>query len=259
MKSPYFVLIPLLSLLAGLLTGCSKSTPPESVQPVSSPAAQAASAALDNSTLGGISGTISFSGPAPKLSALDFSADPACPSDLQPQDVVLIKGGKLANVFVYVKSGLGRTLVSPSEPAVLDQKGCRYVPHVLGLMVGQALKVLNDDNAEHNVHPMPKNNGEWNEMQMPRGQPIVKIFGHPETMIPVRCNQHPWMQMYINVMDNPFFAVSGDDGSFVINNLPPGEYTLAAVHEKFGEQTMKVRVAPKQQARADFMFAAAQK
>jgi plastocyanin len=259
MKSPYRVLLLLSSLLAGLSAGCSKSPAPQSAQPVNSPAPQSASTTIDKSTLGGITGTISFSGPAPKLPALDFSADPACPADPQPQDVVLIRGGKLANVLVYVKGGVGRTFMPPSEPVVLDQKGCRYIPHVLGVMVGQPLKVLNDDNAEHNVHPMPKNNQEWNESQMPRGQPITKTFQHPEIMMPVKCNQHPWMQMYVNVMDNPFFAVSGDDGSFHIHDLPPGEYTVAAIHEKFGEQTMKVTVAPKQTASANFIFSAGPK
>jgi plastocyanin len=259
MKSCYSVLLLLLSLVAGSLAGCSKSSAPESAQPTNSPSTQNASPAIDKSTVGDIAGTISFSGQAPKFPALDFSADPACPADPQPQDAVVIKDGKLANVLVYVKSSLGRTFPAPSEPVVLDQKGCRYVPHVIGLMVGQPLKVLNDDNAEHNVHPMPKNNEEWNESQMPRAQPITKTFLHPEIMIPVKCNQHPWMQMYVNVMDNPLFAISGEDGSFHIKDLPPGEYTLAAVHEKFGEQTMKVTVAPKQQAAADFIFTAARK
>jgi plastocyanin len=186
-----------------------------------------------------------------------MSADPACPADAQPQDVAVIKNGRLANVFVYVKSGMGAgSFAPPSDPVVLDQKGCRYFPHILAVMVGQPVKVLNSDDAEHNVHPMPQHNDEWNESQMPRGKPIVKTFEHPEIMMPVRCNQHQWMQMYVNVMDNPYFAVSGEDGSFQIKDLPPGEYTLAAIHEKFGEQTLKITVAPKQTASANFTFSA---
>ncbi|HLJ28047.1 MAG TPA: carboxypeptidase regulatory-like domain-containing protein [Candidatus Angelobacter sp.] len=215
---------------------------------------------MDKSTLGSISGTISFKGLAPKLPALDMGQDPACPPDPQTADVVLVKNGKLANVFVYVKSGLGQaSFAPPSEPVVLDQKGCRYAPHVLGLMVGQLLKVMNNDNAEHNIHPMPQHNDPWNESQMPRGQPIVKTFQHPEIMMPVQCNQHPWMMMYVNVLPHPFFAVSAGDGSFQIKDLPPGEYTLAAIHEKFGEQTLKITVAAKETASANFVFAAAQK
>ena len=186
---------------------------------------------------------------------LDLSADPACPPDPQPPDVVVVNNGKLANVFIYVKQGLEKfSFGPPTEPAVLDQKKCRYVPHVLGLMVGQKLRVLNDDSAEHNVHPMARNNPQWNESQMPHGDPIVKSFQHPELMMPVECNQHPWMEMYLNVMEHPYFAVSAEDGSFQIKNLPPGEYTVGAIHEKFGEQTVKVTVAPKQTAAANFAF-----
>jgi plastocyanin len=247
----------LLFTVALLLLGCSKSPAPESV---ASPTPQNTPAAVDKSTLGAISGTVSFKGIAPKLRSLDMSQDPACPTEPQPADVVLVKNGKLANVLVYIKSGLPQAAYSPpSEPVVLDQKGCRYIPHVLAVMAGQPLKVLNNDNAEHNVHPMPKQNAAWNESQMPRGEPIVKTFQHPEIMMPVQCNQHPWMQMYLSVLEHPFFAVSAEDGSFQIRDLPPGDYTLAAIHEKFGEQTMKVTVAPKLTVSANFAFSAAQK
>lgn len=189
------------------------------------------------------------------MEMLDMTQDPACPPSPQAPDVAVIKNGKLANVFVYVKDAdkLG-PLAAPSEPVVMDQKGCHYSPHILGLMVGQPLKVLNTDIAEHNVHPMPRNNPEWNESQMPGATPLVKTFLHPEIMMPVRCSQHPWMQMYVNVLPHPFFAVSGDDGSYQIKDLPAGEYTLVAVHEKFGEQTSQIKVAPKQTASANFVF-----
>ena len=242
-----------------LVVGCSKSPEPQSGAPSAIQTAQAP-APVDKSTLGSIFGTISFKGAAPKLPALDLSADPACPPDPQPQDVVVIKNGHLANVFVYIKSGLPKgSYPLPAQPAVLDQKGCRYVPHVMGLMAGQRFEVRNSDNAEHNVHPMPKHNSEWNESQNPHGQPIVKTFQHPEMMMPVQCNQHPWMEMYVNVLEHPFFAVSNEDGSFQIKDLPPGEYTVTAVHEKFGEQSMQVTVAPKQSASAHFAFSGAAK
>lgn len=241
------------SALFLILQGCSQSPSPPPT--ISSEPKKATPTVIDKSTVGAITGTVTFKGPVPKLLTLDMTSDPACPADAQPQDVVLIKNGKLANVFLYIKSGLGEaSLAPPAEPVVLDQKGCRYVPHVLGLMVGQPLKVLNNDDAQHNVHPMPQHNDEWNESQMPRGQPLIKTFQHPEMMLPVQCNQHQWMKMYVNVMENPYFAVSGEDGSFHIKDLPPGGYTLAAIHEKFGEQTVKVTVAPKETANADFVF-----
>ena len=147
--------MPLL-LLFLLLLGCSKS---ENSQGTTTAPPQSAPTVVDKATAGTITGIIFLTGAAPKFRLLDMSADPACPPTPQPGDVVVAKNGKLANVFIYIKEGLGQgPFRAPSDPATFDQKGCRYAPHVLGLMVGQPLKILNSDNAEHNVHPMPKNN-----------------------------------------------------------------------------------------------------
>ncbi|HET9364569.1 MAG TPA: carboxypeptidase regulatory-like domain-containing protein, partial [Candidatus Angelobacter sp.] len=208
-------------------------------------------------TAGSISGVVSFIGVPPKLKPLDMTQDPGCPSSPQPSDAVVVSSGKLANVFVYVKEGLPQgTFAVPSDSVVLDQKGCRYNPHMMGIMAGQQFKVLNTDTANHNIHDMPQSNPAWNESQSPTDKPIFKTFATPEMMIPIQCNQHPWMRAYINVMSHPYFAVSAADGSFTIKNLPPGDYTLAAVHEKFGEQTMHVKVSPKMDTDARFTFAA---
>jgi plastocyanin len=244
----------LLALVAlGITAGCGKS------QPASEPAAPAqkpATISIDASTAGVITGVVSFAGMPPKVKPLDMTADPGCPTGPQPAEVVQLKDGKLANVFVYVKEGLpqGKFAVG-GETVVLDQKGCRYNPHVIGIMAGQPLKILNSDTADHNIHDMPSNNPPWNESQMPTDKPIIKTFPNPEMMIPVQCNQHPWMRAYINVMPHPYFAVSAADGRYEIRNLPPGEYTLAAVHERFGEQTMKIKVGAKETAKAPFIFA----
>src|SRR5438270_3921101 len=236
-----------------VLAGCSKS---QSASEPSS-AAKPGTISVDTATAGSISGVVSFKGASPKLKPLDMTQDPGCPSSPQPPDAVVVNGGKLANVFVYVKEGLPQgTFAVPSELVVLDQKGCRYNPHILGIMAGQPLKVLNSDTADHNIHDMPSINKPFNESQMPTSKPIIKTFAQPEMMIPVQCNQQPWMRAYINVMQHPYCAVSAADGSFTIKNLPPGEYTLAAVHEKFGEQTMKVKVGPKMDTDARFVFAA---
>jgi hypothetical protein len=185
---------------------------------------------------------------------LDMSQDPACPPGPQPSDSTRPTSA-MPNIFVYIKEGLGTARFAvPGEPAVLNQVGCRYVPHVMGIMVGQPLEVRNDDRAQHNVHPMPRANNEWNESQMPHGKPIVRVFQRPEMMMPIQCNQHPWMKMYLNVMEHPYFAVTGADGRYEIRNLPPGEYTLAAVTEKLSEQTVKIKVEPKGAAKADFIF-----
>jgi plastocyanin len=218
---------------------------------------------IDTSTAGTISGAVSLKGQSPKMKPLDMTADPGCPTGPQPAEVVVLSSDKLgqgfiANVFIYVKEGLPQGNFSvPAEPVVLDQKGCRYIPHMLGIVAGQPLKITNTDTADHNIHDMPSKNPPFNESQMPTDQPITKKFAAPEMMIPVQCNQHPWMRAYINVMSHPYFAVSSTNGSFEIKNLPPGEYTIAAVHEKFGEQTMKVKVGPKENAKAAFVYSAA--
>jgi hypothetical protein len=248
--------VPWSLLLVLALLGC-KSSQPTPPQP-SSPA-QLLTVTIDPATAGSIGGVITFKGAPPKLPLLDMTQDPGCPPQPQPSDAIVVKNGKLANVFVYVREGLPQgTFPVPSEPVVLDQKGCRYIPHVMGLMAGQPLKILNTDTADHNIHPMPSKNPQWNESQMPTDPPIIKAFAKPEMMVPLQCNQHPWMRAYVSVMSHPYFAVSAADGSFEIKNLPPGEYTLVAVHEKFGEQTMKVKVGPKESAKADFSFAAGQ-
>ena len=213
---------------------------------------------IDPSASGTISGMVSLKGRPAAMKALDMSSDPGCPTGPQPGEVVVANGGKLANVFVYVKEGLPQgDFAVPTEPVVLDQKGCRYIPHMLGIMAGEPLKITNTDTADHNIHDMPGKNQPFNESQMPTDQPITKKLATPEMMIPVQCNQHPWMRAYINVMTHPYFAVSAADGSFEIRNLPPGEYTIAAVHEKFGEQTIRVKVGPKETAKATFVFSAA--
>ena len=247
----------MVALIFVLIAGCDQAQKPPSTA-ASEP--QKATAVVDKNTAGSISGVISFQGAISRMPMLDMSSDPACPPDPQPPDVVLLKNGKLANVFVYVKDAdkLG-TFAATGDPMVMDQKGCHYAPHVLGLMAGQPLKIMNTDKAEHNIHTMPKNNAAWNESQTPSGKPIVKTFEHPEIMMPVQCNQHPWMQMYVNVLPHPFFAVSSTDGTFQIKDLPPGDYTLVAVHEKFGEQTLKVSILPKQTTTADFTFSGARK
>jgi hypothetical protein len=256
MKSHYsFFLLVILSV-----AGCSQrsDTAPSSAA-ASSTSKEKPAAPVDPASAGTITGTVSFRGAPPKLPTLDMSADPMCPQKAQPAETVVVSNGKLANVFVYVKQGLPQgSYPVPSQPVVLDQKECRYFPRMMGVMAKQPLKVLNDDQAIHNIHDMPSNNPQWNETQMPTDQPITKSFTRPEMMVPLQCNQHPWMRAYVNVMPHPYFAVSGADGSFEIRNLPPGDYTLAAVHEKFGERTLNVRVEPQQTAKAPFEYGAVQ-
>jgi plastocyanin len=258
MRMKNVLLLSWMFVLIFVMAACRKSEEPRTQQTNADlhNAATPPATAVDKERTGSIAGTISFTGPSPRLPMLEMTQDPACPSKPQNPEVVAVSRGKLANVFVYVKDGLGNTVYSvPATPVVLDQKECRYIPHVLGLRVGQPLEVRNADTASHNVHPMPAGGDEeWNESQMPGASAIVRTFHHSEIMLPVHCNQHPWMKAYLNIMTHPFFSVSRQDGTFLIQDLPPGDYTLAAVHEKFGEQTMRVKVISKETAQSSFIF-----
>lgn len=259
-RKKWLALTALCSLVLVLaLAGCSKKeeAPSEEAAPTAAPAAKAAP--IDAATVATVTGTIKLDGAAPKARKIDMSQDPACSGGMGMTETVVSEGGNLSNVFVYVKDGLGdRTFAAPTAKVTIDQHGCHYVPHVLGAMTGQTVEILNSDPTTHNIHPSPKNNKEWNESQAPKASPLEKSFAREEVLLPVKCNQHPWMKMYVGVVKSPFFSVSGKDGKFTITGLPPGKYTIAAVHETLGEQTMQVEVGPKESKTADFSFKAAQ-
>lgn len=243
-----------LILITALTLACSRSTTiSEQSSTRSLPKAH-----VDPATAATIAGTVNFTGAPPAPQKIDMSMDTSCSAKDTVYAPIEVTNGHLANALVYIKSGLpGAQYDPPNTEAVLDQNGCRYHPHVLAIMTGQKLKILNSDPTTHNIHSMPqvKGNREWNQSQGPHGDPIVKTsFTAQEVMIPIKCNQHPWMKMYLNVMSHPYFAVTGSDGHFSISGLPPGAYTLAVVHEKLGEQTVQISVVPKEQKQADFAY-----
>lgn len=242
----------LMTVAAMTVLGCSKKS--EEQPAANAPAAAPAATPIDPATAATVSGTVKYDGTAPKAAKIDMSQDPACQGGNTAENVVVV-GGNLENVFVYVKDGLGnRTFDVPAQPVTLDQSGCRYKPHVLGVMAGQTITINNDDPTTHNIHPTPKDNREWNESQAPKAPALEKSFAREEIMLPVKCNQHPWMRMFVNVVKNPFYAVTGPDGKYEIKGLPPGDYTIAFVHEKLGEQDQKVTLAPKDTKTVDASF-----
>ncbi|MEO8168842.1 MAG: carboxypeptidase regulatory-like domain-containing protein [bacterium] len=209
---------------------------------------------------GDVTGKVSFSGTAPKATVLRMDADKVCKAaHKEPQkseEAIVNSNGTLKNVLIYVKDGLGnRKFEASSKKVSFEQKGCMYSPHVLGIQTGQELEVTNDDPTLHNVHSLSKENPQFNVAQPKQGMKLTKKFDKPE-VFKVKCEVHTWMGAYIGVFNNPYFAVTGDDGSFTINKLPAGNYTLEAWHEKFGTQTAKVKVDASGKATADFNFAA---
>jgi len=207
---------------------------------------------------GTITGKVSFDGAAPVSKKIDMSQDANCASSSGDKmtDDTQVADGKLANVFVYLKGGPidSHSFPTPSDAVTLDQQGCRYHPRVIGIQVNQTFRVTNSDNTTHNIHPSPKRNEEWNQMQAQGAPPIEKKFGRPETLIPVKCNQHPWMKANIGVLAHPYFTVSAKDGTYTIKNVPPGSYTLVFWHETLGEQTQQVTVAAKESKTQDITY-----
>lgn len=195
-----------------------------------------------------VTGKVAFTGTAPEMPVLDMNADPYCAGahaePAKSEEVVVNSNGTLKNVFVYVKTGLeGKTFETPATPAVIDQKGCHYEPHVFGIQAGQALQIINSDSTLHNVHGMPKETPEFNLGMPIQGMKLERKFDKPEVMVKFKCDVHPWMNAYIGVLGHPYYAVSGEDGTFKISNLPAGKYTLEAWHEKYGTQTQEIAVA----------------
>src|SRR5712671_4616857 len=193
-----------------------------------------------------VKGVVKFEGSVPKPKQISMSADPSCakqhPSPVFTQEVMTDSKGDLQDVVVFVADGLGdRTFDAPTQPVVVEQKGCMYQPHVLAVRANQPLHVVNDDPTSHNIHPTPANNREWNKAEPP-GTSLDESFPREEIAIPVKCNVHPWMHGYVAVFKHPFFAVTGKDGSFDLSSLPPGTYTVEAWHEKLGTSTQQITV-----------------
>ncbi|CAN5770843.1 hypothetical protein BH24ACI5_BH24ACI5_13450 [soil metagenome] len=244
---------PLAAVLFVTLSACSAGEKP--------PAAAGAfhdAMHVDPATAGGVTGRVSLEGTPPENLLVRMSGDPMCArahaGGITFDNYVVADGG-LDNVFVYVKDGLGNYhFDTPAEPVRLDQQGCRYVPHVIGVRAGQPLEVINSDDTMHNVHALPDVNREFNFAQHTKGQRTSRTFTAAEVMVPLKCDLHPWMKAYVGVVDHPFFAVTTGGGRFDLKSLPPGTYTIEAWHAKAGTQTQQVTIGEKETKDVTFTF-----
>jgi Polysaccharide lyase family 4, domain II len=247
-----------LSCAIVLTAGCSAKPKTE---PASGPVAQPAPSffKVNPATATSLTGTIRFTGKRPIAKKIDMSEDPACVEarhgKAYDESLVIDRKGSVANAFIYVKTGLeGKTFEVPTSPVTIDQSGCWFRPRVLGIQTSQTLQVINSDPVTHNIHPMAEVNREWNHSQGPGDAPLNRRFVKPEVMIRVKCNIHSWMHAFIGVLNHPYFAVSKDDGTFEIKNLPPGTYTIAVWQEILGTQQQQITVTPHNNAVTNFTF-----
>jgi hypothetical protein len=244
----------LVPALAGFLlfsAACNGDAPPADQNGQPDPVIEIEDAAT-------IQGHVMFEGAAPQLPRIDMRDEPDCAdrhAEQPVQEEVAARDGNLANVFVYVKEGLDRDFPAPRQGALLDQEGCIYHPRVIGVQAGQPLIVRNSDGLLHNVNATPTRNRGFNFSQ-PVDMETTRTFTTQEVMIPIRCDVHGWMRAYIGVVDHPYFSVSQEDGTFTIENLPPGDYVLEAWHEQYGTQTANVTVPPDGTAEATFTYSA---
>jgi plastocyanin len=209
---------------------------------------------------GNVSGVITYEGEVPKFREIKMDADPICLSQhtesVFPQTLVLGPDKTMADVFVHITKGLpqGAQYPAPPEPVVIDQQGCMYDPHVVGVLVGQPVKVLNPDGTLHNVHALSKINPEFN-LAMPKfRKETIKIFDKAEFMFPIKCDVHPWMAAWVAVMEHPFYDVTEEDGRYLLKDVPAGEYEIEAWHEKLGSQKATVSVKEGSSNQINFSF-----
>jgi hypothetical protein len=216
---------------------------------------------LDHAEAATLTGTVTFTGTPPAMKPLPLAGVPQCAA-LHSGPVLsgdaLVHDGKVENAFVWIKDGLGdRVFAPPETPVTIDQAGCIYKPHVAGAQVCQPIEFLNSDAMLHNVHGTPTQSPPWNfGMSRQGGRQTIRIE-KPEVMVPVRCDVHPWMQAFIGVVAHPYFQVTGADGRFRLADLPPGDYVVAAWHERFGTREARVSVGARETKDVELGYAAA--
>ena len=262
MHKTRFLFVVLVTLaLALYLAGCGKKTGEETTTTETQPAAGGGGTPYDPAKgTAAINGKVNFTGTPPEKVKINMSSEPACHAQhketVYAQEGEVNANGTLPYVFVYVKEGADKwTYPVPTEAKTIDQKGCRYIPHVFGIQVNQPLEIINSDPNLHNIHSYTKENPPFNFGMPTAGMRIKKTLTKVDLPPqPIKCDVHTWMVAYMGVLNHPFYSVTGEDGTFSIKGLPPGDYTIEAWHERYGSKTEKVTVGDNQTKDVTFTF-----
>ena len=206
-----------------------------------------------------VTGKVTLQGQPMKAKIINMSSEPGCAklysTPPTTEDVVVGPGGGLKNVVVYVSAGAPEQGGPPGQPVSVEQKGCRFAPHIVVMQANQEIRVANDDPTTHNIHPLASVNREWNKAQPPGTPPLEETFAREE-FISVKCNIHSWMHSYFVVLKTPYYSVSDEYGTFTLENLPPGKYAVTAWHEVYGKQTQEIIVSSNETQPVNFVFKA---
>jgi plastocyanin len=205
---------------------------------------------------GTVGGKVTVEGVTVMAKTINMASEPGCAkmysTPPKSEDLVVGQGSALENVVVYISAGAPEES-APTQPVQVVQKGCRFAPHVVVMQTGQPVQMINEDSTSHNIHPLATNNREWNKAEPPGTTPLTESFARPE-FISVKCNVHPWMHAYFAVVKTSHYAVTGDNGAFSLNNLPPGKYTITAWHETLGSQTQEITITGNETVPVNFAF-----
>jgi len=227
-----FVLLPVI--------GCNQQTEDVDIEIIEE------SIEMDFEATGSLQGSVLYSGEVPERVELPYKGNPECVAEAHDtilSEELLVKDGKLQNAFVYIKEGLeDYEFPAPKTPVDIYNKGCIYLPHVVGAQVDQPIKLINNDATFHNIHSFAKNQKGWNIGLPFQGMKQIKKFSEPEVAVKLKCDLHPWMIGYVGIVSHPYFFVTGEDGSFSMDNVPVGDYVLEVWHEKLGTKTIEVSI-----------------
>jgi plastocyanin len=237
-----------LALITALVAACRPAPAPE--PSTAAPAAQPG---------GTIKGHVRLSGTPPENPEIRMRADPMCDAinagkRMRFQAVVVSTDGSLANVFVKLQ-GTFPSRGAVAAPVTIDQHGCLYEPRVVGLQVGQALRVQNSDPGLHNVHGTSSaGTADGFNVGQPTAGMISEFKPKNEGILKLQCDVHGWMVAFVGVVNHPYFGVSSETGTFEIRDVPPGTYPIEAWHEQYGRLTQNVTVQPNAVVEVEFVY-----